>query len=549
MKARLLVTGAVALLLAAYVFSRLATLMTLPIFFDEAHYTLSALLIGRDPLHTDPFVEVAYWGVPPLFTWLAALPARLAAEPLLAARLSSALIGLAALLGTWRCARALGGQRLALAAAAFFVLSPYLLLYQRMAMVDGLMTAVSAFGLLCAMRLARDPSMRAAGLLGLCLALACLSKITGPLLFSLPVIAVAAAAPERRRAVVRPALVALLLGLAAGLALLLMPDGASLIAVAGQQQRLAEPFISRTLAQAGIIAQSLWLYVTPPVLLLALVGLRGVRRAPETRVLALWAAASLLPFALMHLGLNPRYLLPSAIPLLLLAARGLLLLIGGVVVQPFSTQLRLFDDRLACDCGRMANDGPTAVGLAPLRQIPATGQLRNPAIHQHRNVYVSVGAALAVLAIVASVAADVPLLVDPAHAAMPPQDHRQYVSGWPSGYALTTALADARRLAHGQPLTLLSSLQNPPGDALEVLLGNDPRIRLLFRDFTTLDRPGALARYPAATFVVVCSPQGQRLDARRAGVHLVARVPNADGIGGVALYAPDGDSSRKGGAL
>ena len=540
MRTRLLLGGVVALLLAAYVFSRLAAIMTLPIFFDEAHYTLSALLIGRDPLHTDPFVEVAYWGVPPLFTWLAAPLARLSAEPLLAARLTSALIGLAALLGTWRCARALGGLPLALASAALFVLCPFLLLYQRMAMVDGLLTAVGAFALLYALRLTREPSPRAAVLLGLYLALGCLSKITGPLLLSLPLIAIVAAAPEQRRAVIRPALVAILLGLAAGLALVLLPEGASLIAVAGQQQRLSEPFINRTLTQAVIIAQSLWFYVTPPVLLLAVLGLRGVRRTSETRVLALWAVLSLLPFALMHLGLNPRYLLPGAVPLLLLAARGLLTLVGGIAAQTYLP-------RLACMMHEHRRKGEWfSRGRRP----------RTPLFAPHALSRLAFGIALAVLAVVASVAADVPLVADPAHAAMPPQDHRQYVSGWPAGYALTAALADARRLAHGRPLTLISSLQNPPGDALAVLLGNDPRVHLLFRDFTTLQGRGALTRYAPATFVVVCPPQGQRIDARRAGLHLVAHVPNGDGIGSVDLYAPNrtlGDASNantggKGGA-
>jgi len=86
-----------------------------------------------------------------------------------------------------------------------------------------------------------------------------------------------------------------------------------------------------------------------------------------------------------------------------------------------------------------------------------------------------------------------------------------------------------RVTAHGQ--------QNV--DDLAVLVGRDPHIHLLYRDLATLQRPTALARYPERTFIVVCRPVGQQIDARRAGLRLAIAEPNLGGVGGVYVYTPN----------
>jgi hypothetical protein len=80
------------------------------------------------------------------------------------------------------------------------------------------------------------------------------------------------------------------------------------------------------------------------------------------------------------------------------------------------------------------------------------------------------------------------------------------------------------------------TLQNPPADALAVLVGRDPHIHLLYRDLASLRHAMALSRYPERTFVVVCRPTGQQIDVRRVGLRLVVAEPNANGIGGVYVY-------------
>lgn len=470
---------------------RLPNLMILPIFYDEAHYTLSAVLIGDAPLRTDPFVEVAYWGVPPLFTWLAAPLTRLISDPLLAARLASTIIGLAGLAGVWFCGKSLGGRATAMVAATLFAISPFMVMYQRMALVDGLLATVGAFALLATISLARSPARRTALWLGVCMTMAVLTKITGPMVLLLPVIAVWAAPRDRRRQVYRLSLLAIAMGLMMAAILLIIPEGASLVAVTQQQQRFSAPFIERTLTQGSIIAQALWLYLMPPVLVLTVLGLRRVRHEPGTRVLAAWAILSTAPFMLVHLNLNPRYLLPGMVPLILLAARG------------------------------------------------AVESYRSMAVGRGRPWKLGTVAAL-LLVLVTNGSADERLLTDPAHAALPAADRAQYITGWPSGYAVTEALRAAKRLAHGRVFTLMSSIQNPPGDELMVLAGRDPQVHLAFGDLSRLTKPAMLAGHPGVMYVIATRPQGQRLDARRAGLRLLLHVPNGDGNGGVDLYRPIG---------
>lgn len=484
--------GALVVLSALYVASRLYMLLALPIFFDEAHYTLSALLIGRDPVHTNPFIEVTYWGVPPLFTWVAAPLTRLIGDPLLAGRLASAGIGAFGLVGIWKCGRAAGGRPVALIAVAFYVLCPFVLLYDRMAMVDGLLAVIGSFALLAAMRLARAPSVRAALVLGLCCAAAIFTKIFGPLDLALAGAAIIAAPVATRRQVARLAALAVLIGLGAFLVLLVAPGGQSLILVAAQQQGGSTALITRSAVQLAAIGQSYWLYLTPPVLALALAGAFYARREPQTRVLLVWAVLAWLPFIVIHL--SARYLLSGAIPLIVLAAYGTV--------------------ELVKTAGK--HHGPSG---ATVRRALAS--------------------ALVVLAIGACAWEDVPLIVSPAHAALVAGDRAQYIGEWPAGYALRSALADLRRLTHGQAVTLISPVQNPPADDLAVLVGRDPHIHVLYRDLADLQRPAALDRYPARTFIVVCRPVGQQIDARRAGLHLVVAEPNLGGVGGVYLYTPD----------
>src|SRR5207248_4056304 len=97
--------------------------------------------------------------------------------------------------------------------------------------------------------------------------------------------------------------------------------------------------------QLATWAQALWLYLTLPVLALAVLGLWAMRRERAARLLGPWALLGGLPPALVPGAfLAPRYFLYIAVPILLLSARGLLA--AAAVLPPRSRNVRSWAPRL-----------------------------------------------------------------------------------------------------------------------------------------------------------------------------------------------------------
>jgi hypothetical protein len=92
-----------------------------------------------------------------------------------------------------------------------------------------------------------------------------------------------------------------------------------------------------------------------------------------------------------------------------------------------------------------------------------------------------------------------------------------------------------RQAAHG-PITVISSIYNPPGDALTILLGHERDITLTNVDFSTLRRHPLRAAPGHRAFLIACRPYGQRLHADPHALHLLLTVSNAGGAGGVDVY-------------
>lgn len=142
----------------------------------------------------------------------------------------------------------------------------------------------------------------------------------------------------------------------------------------------------------------------------------------------------------------------------------------------------------------------------------------------------------AALCVTPAAAADLTMIDAPASTPLLSFDRWQYVTGWPSGYALKRVVAYLRRQeAHG-PIDVISSIYNPPGDALIVLLGHDTRVTLGNVDFSTLRAHPLGAVRGRHTFLIACRPYGQPLHPDPRRLHLVLHAANADNVGGVNLY-------------
>jgi 4-amino-4-deoxy-L-arabinose transferase-like glycosyltransferase len=118
-----------------YLATRLINLTLLPIFTDEAIYIRWSQIALQDPAHR--FISL-YDGKQPLFVWLNMLVLNLPVDPLIAGRLVSVAAGLASLMGITALAWRLFGQKTAFFTGLLYIISPFFLFYDRLALYDSL---------------------------------------------------------------------------------------------------------------------------------------------------------------------------------------------------------------------------------------------------------------------------------------------------------------------------------------------------------------------------------------------------------------------------
>ena len=445
-------------LFALYLFTRLRGLELLPIFLDETLHVRWALLIAHGEKSWDATWK---WGRA-LTIWLGALVSPWADDLLLANRLVSVALGALTLVATLEIARRLLGPRAALVAGIFYVLCPFTLFHDRMALTEAGLAAFTALTLLFSVRLAESGRPLFAVLAGLSFALAVLVKALGVLALPIPVLAVLVLGPVRAR------LGALALAYACGLPLAAWAFR-SFVATENAQH-MAElftggggTFATRLAASLAEGASWLWTWCTPPLVVLALAGgaLALARRDRKTLLLALLAVYPLVAFSSVLSWRMPRYLLPAAVPLLVLAAGAL--------------------DALVT---RLAAWWPES---------------------RRERVRPWLTAAAAILVLIPALRFDRALWTDPAQAAMPEADRFQYVLGWPSGYGVrdTERLIREELARHPGGLTVVvhanrfQNLRVTPLD-LALAFAREPRVRLEDWNFADPTLVAALERWAAA---------------------------------------------------
>ncbi len=166
-------------LIVAFLVLRLTNLTILPIFADEAIYIRWSQVIADDPANR--FIPLTD-GKQPLFMWLTAVLLKLDIfNPLLAGRLVSVLAGFGGMVGTYLIAKRLFSQKVAFWAALLYVITPFLVFYDRLAVVDGLLTALGVWVFYLGVLLSKDLRLDTSLLLGSVLGAALLTK--SPALF------------------------------------------------------------------------------------------------------------------------------------------------------------------------------------------------------------------------------------------------------------------------------------------------------------------------------------------------------------------------------
>lgn len=445
---------AIGLFLALYFLTRVATLSVLPIFLDEAvHLQWAERLYSEGrilrPIGAGRLLAVAAFGL--------ALPFE---DRLFAARLLAVVAGAFSLTCVMLIAHRLFGALASRVAGLLYVVSPFALTYDRLALSDGFLSAFVAGLMLTTLAIMDRPASWGPRLrFALLLALAVASKVSALLFLPALPLGLLALSSNRWSALASMGKGALigLIG-AAPMLWFFVRNGGEIAA-----QHVADPSAVATILMTTLRDMSGWAlsYFTVPVLGFAALSVLVLRDGR-----ALWLAASvMLPvvlFALLSQPWSARYILPVLPPLLVLVA-------GGLV--------------------------PVAERLVPKWR----------------------GAAFILAALLSfqGLAFDRRLLVDPAQAPFPADDRHQLVSGWPSGYGVREI---ARRLELESATGPLIAHVDTGGTrtlptSLGVLLKAQTSVRLVEGDFgSPLFRESMVVEARKGRVFAILGPRVSELD-------------------------------------
>lgn len=340
----------VLLVFTLYFVTRLAGLRSMPVFIDEAIYVRWA----REAAGGNLWASLLWDGKPPLHAWAMAPFLSMAGDPLLAARLSSVFFGFLGMTGLGLLGREIGGPRLGVMAAFLYTACPYCLLYDRVAIAESLLLALSVFAVYFTVKAAVSGRYR--HLLGSSVAtgLALLTKGTAMLLYPVVFLAYLCRAPlgpggrrgapaSRHRAVGRDlgawaGSAAACLLLAFGILNVLRlspvyPERSRFISTRSKGALQALSTSPGEMLRFDLsIASSLLEFLTPALLLLGIAGfLLALRRGWRPGAfLAAWFLAQWLIISVVARFPWPRFYLVLVPPLLLSAGYCVLELAAGL---------------------------------------------------------------------------------------------------------------------------------------------------------------------------------------------------------------------------
>ena len=479
-----------ALVAALSLFFRAFNLLLLPIFTDEATYVLWGMEIWEQKTRASLFIPILDDGKQPLFLWLAGVAGGLIpGDPLLGGRLVSVLASVAGTAGVYLAGLWLAGRRVGLLGAGLYAITPFVLFFDRLALMEPLMNAAGIWAFALGVYLAthgRD-SRRAllpGVLLGIAMGIALWTKMTALLIVAFPLLAaLLLSRPETKRAAAR--------GLAAGYAVLAL----FIVVLAGMPEswRMVEKTQTFSISFSELLGMpwGLWrtnglaywswfqTYLPGPLWLLALAAaVWGLLRRPRATLLLLgcWAVFT-LPTILTALkqAYTTRYVVPGVFPLLILLA----------------LMLSELWERLAGLGGRLGG------GVSSLRSA-------------------LVGAGLLLAVSASSLAFDYSLLTAPETAPLADTDRYHFVAAWPAGYGFKEAIevAKERALAHtreGQPVIVLSDYpRGLPYDGISVYMRHMPGVFHYVDGHLARDAGGFLAAWsPHRVPVIIIGNQGR----------------------------------------
>ena len=164
------------ILIACYFLLRLPNLTLQPIFADEAIYIRWAQVMKAEP--TLRFLPLSD-GKTPLFMWAMMPLFKIFSDPLLTGRFLSVIAGLFTLLGVYALAKRAFNAKTAFWAGLLYVITPYTVFFDRMALVDSMLSGFSVWIIYFAIWVVRAIRLDIAMILGYFLGGAVLTKTPG----------------------------------------------------------------------------------------------------------------------------------------------------------------------------------------------------------------------------------------------------------------------------------------------------------------------------------------------------------------------------------
>lgn len=163
-------------LVALYFILRLPNLTFQPIFADEAIYIRWAQVMKSEP--TLRFLPLSD-GKTPLFMWVMIPFFKIFHDPLFAGRFLSVISGFFTLMGVYLLSKKIFNMKTALWAALFYIITPYTVFFDRMALVDSMLSAFTVWAIFFAIWLAEKKRLDLAMILGYLLGGGVLTKTPG----------------------------------------------------------------------------------------------------------------------------------------------------------------------------------------------------------------------------------------------------------------------------------------------------------------------------------------------------------------------------------
>lgn len=390
----------------------------------------------------------------PLFSWLVAVLISFMDDPLFAGRLISILSGIVTLAGVILIAQKLYSREVGWCAGIFYIICPYALHLERMAMLESLLTCLGVGSVYISLKIANTRNIKVAWFLGLgaLMGLAFSTKATALLLFPV-LIYIFYERSKWRQADFRIAFAGSLITALSLIIPFLLSSQAPVFAGRHAVFSAPEYYIPwRTLLtfpwqiwlrNLMVIGEFYSAYLTLPVLLLLILSIINIwkEKAGRRGILICWAVLPVASVLLIANSFFSRYFLLAIPPVIILAATG-------------------FKDLLNYICQKFF--------------LYTAGKF------EHIRIKPFIGAVLLLIILLNSIIFSFQLLKNPVNAPFPKLDRMLYVEGMPSGFGLKMAAEFLIAESNKSPLILMTTfgLGNPQ-EGLAVFLWGEKNIRVI----------------------------------------------------------------------